>query len=88
VAFATGILVVVIAVQSRTILQTSSSLEMQGRIFSFLDTMIAIVTPIPVLLIALTADKVSLPGTFVFIGLGIMAIAIIGSRIFFGREIR
>ncbi|OGH38342.1 MAG: hypothetical protein A3B41_02075, partial [Candidatus Levybacteria bacterium RIFCSPLOWO2_01_FULL_37_26] len=42
-AFVTGVLVLVIAVQSRTLLQTSSSLAMQGRIFSFLDIMIAIV---------------------------------------------
>lgn len=50
-AFVTGVLVLVIAVQSRTLLQTSSNISMQGRIFSFLDIMIAIVTPIPVLLI-------------------------------------
>jgi len=87
-AFITGVLVLVIAVQSRNLLQTSSSLSMQGRIFSFLDIMIAIVTPIPVLFIGFFADKISLPGTFIFIGLGTIVIAFIGSRMFFGREIR
>jgi len=86
-AFVTGILVVVIAVQSRTILQTNSDVHMQGRIFSFLDIMIAIVTPIPVLLIGFFADKISLPGTFIFIGLGTIAAAFIGSKMFFGKEI-
>ena len=86
-AFITGILVLVISVQSRNLLQTSSSLSMQGRIFSFLDIMIALVTPIPVLFIGFIADKISLPGTFIFIGLGTIAIAFIGSRIFFGRAI-
>jgi MFS family permease len=87
-AFVTGVLVLVIAVQSRTLLQTSSNISMQGRIFSFLDIMIAIVTPIPVLLIGFFADKISLPGTFIFIGIGTMLVAFIGSRVFFGREIR
>lgn len=86
-SFITGILVVIIAVYSRTILQTNSDIKMQGRIFSFLDIMIAIVTPIPILLIGLTADKISLSGTFIFIGLGTMLAAIIGSRVFFGKEI-
>lgn len=87
-SFITGILVVIIAVYSRTILQTNSDIKMQGRIFSFLDIMIAIVTPIPILLIGFTADKISLPGTFIFIGFGIMLAAIIGSRVLFGKEIR
>ena len=87
-AFVTGVLVLVIAVQSRTLLQTSSSLAMQGRIFSFLDIMIAIVTPIPVLFIGFFADKISLPGTFIFMGIGIIAMAFIGSRMFFGRVIK
>ena len=87
VAFVTGILVVVIAVQSRTILQANSDVHMQGRIFSFLDIMIAIVTPIPVLLIALTADKVSLPGAFVFIGLWTIAMAVLGNKIFLGKRV-
>jgi len=86
-AFVTGVLVLVIAVQSRTLLQTSSSLAMQGRIFSFLDIMIAIVTPIPVLFIGFFADKISLPGTFIFMGIGTIAMAFIGSRMFFGKAI-
>lgn len=88
VAFITGVLVLVIAVQSRNLLQTSSSLGMQGRIFSFLDIMIALVTPIPVLLIGFFADKISLPGTFIFIGLGTIIAAFIGSRMLFGKAIR
>jgi len=87
-AFVTGILVLVISVQSRNLLQTSSSLSMQGRIFSFLDIMIAIVTPIPVLIIGFFADKISLPGTFILIGAGTIAAAIVGSRMFFGKAIR
>jgi len=87
-AFITGVLVLVIAVQSRNLLQTSLSLSMQGRIFSFLDIMIAIVTPIPVLLIGFFADKISLPGTFIFIGIGTIVAAFIGSRMFFGKAIK
>jgi len=87
-AFITGVLVLVIAVQSRNLLQTSSNISMQGRIFSFLDIMIAIVTPIPVLLIGFFADKISLPGTFIFIGIGTIVIAFIGSKMFFGRVIK
>ena len=86
-AFVTGILVVIIAVQGRTILQMNSDIKMQGRIFSFLDVMIAIVTPVPVLLIALTADRISLPGTFVFMGIGTITVVIIGGKMFFGRVI-
>jgi MFS family permease len=87
-AFITGVLVLVIAVQSRNLLQTSANISMQGRIFSFLDVMIALVTPIPVLFIGFFADKVSLPGTFIFIGLGTIVIAFIGSRMFFGKAIK
>jgi len=86
-AFITGVLVLVISVQSRNLLQTSANISMQGRIFSFLDIMIAITTPIPVLLIGFFADKISLPGTFIFIGLGTIVAAFIGSRMFFGRAI-
>ena len=87
-AFITGILILVISVQSRNLLQTSSNISMHGRIFSFLDVMIALVTPIPVLFIGFFADKISLPGTFIFIGVGTMVGAFIGSRMFFGRVIR
>lgn len=87
-AFVMGMLIVFISVQARTILQRRSKREMHGRIFSFLDIMIALTTPIPVLFIGLTADKISLPGTFVFIGLTIMAVAFLGSRAFFGKEIK
>ncbi len=87
-AFTTGVLVLVISVQSRNLLQTSSNISMQGRIFSFLDIMIALVTPIPVLFIGFFADKISLPGTFIFIGLGTIAAAIVGSRMLFGKEIK
>jgi len=87
-AFITGVLVLVISVQSRNLLQTSAKISMQGRIFSFLDIMIALTTPIPVLLIGFFADKISLPGTFIFIGLGTIFMAFIGSKMFFGRDIR
>ena len=87
-AFITGILVLVISVQSRNLLQTSSHISMHGRIFSFLDIMIALVTPIPVLFIGFFADKISLPGTFVFIGLGTITVTFIGSRMFFGKAIK
>ena len=85
-AFVTGVLAVIIAVQSRTILQTNSDIHMQGRIFSFLDIMIALVTPLPVLFIGFTADKVSIPGTFVFIGIMIISMLVLGERILFRRE--
>jgi len=59
-AFLMGIAVVVISVQARTILQLNSRDEMQGRIFSFLDIMIAFVIPVPVLILGFLADKVSI----------------------------
>ncbi len=71
-AFLMGIAVVVISVQARTILQKNAKAHMHGRIFSFLDIMIALVTPIPVLFVGFAADKVSLLGTLIAIGLGII----------------
>jgi len=71
-SFVIGILVVLVAVQSRTILQTNSKQEMHGRIFSFLDIMIAFVTPIPVLVMGFLADKVSLLATLMFVGIMVM----------------
>lgn len=77
-SFVMGILVVLVAVQSRTILQTNSKQEMHGRIFSFLDIMIAFVTPVPVLIMGFLADKVSLLATLMFIGLLIMIMTYLG----------
>ncbi len=85
-AFIIGILVVIIAVQSRTILQTSTKAEMQGRIFSFLDVMIAFITPIPVLILGFLADKVSLLATLMFIGFIIMTLTYLGYRFIYKRE--
>jgi len=79
-AFLMGIAVVVISVQARTILQKNARAEMHGRIFSFLDIMIALVTPIPVLFVGFIADKFSLLGTLVAIGLGIILLTYLGHK--------
>lgn len=74
----TGISIVIIAVQARTILQVSTPLTMQGRVFSFLDVMVALVTPIPVLSLGFFASRVSLLTTFVMFGLLVVAVAYFG----------
>jgi len=67
-AFFIGILIVMIAVQARTILQINAKEQMHGRIFSFLDVLIAIAIPVPVLITGFLADRVSLLATLVFMG--------------------
>lgn len=84
-SFVMGFLVVLIAVQSRTILQTSSKQEMHGRIFSFLDIMIAFVTPVPVLILGLLADKVSLLATMMFIGATIVLLTYLSYRFIYKK---
>lgn len=59
-AFLMGALGVVIAVQARTLLQINARVEMHGRIFSLLDILIALVVPIPVLILGFLADKISI----------------------------
>lgn len=71
-SFVLGIFIVQIAVHARTILQINTKLNMQGRIFSFLDVMIALVTPIPVLFTGFFADQISLLMTLIFIGIGVV----------------
>ncbi|MCL4419056.1 MFS transporter [Patescibacteria group bacterium] len=85
-SFLMGILMVVIAVQSRTILQTATPQEMQGRIFSFLDIMIAFVTPIPVLTLGLLADKVSLLATLMLIGTAVVLTTFMGYKLLVTRK--
>lgn len=68
-AFLMGIAIVIIATQARTILQLNARAEMYGRVFSFLDIMIALVTPIPVLILGFLADKVSILVILTAIGL-------------------
>lgn len=85
-AFIMGVSIVIIAVQSRTILQTSAKVHMQGRIFSFLDIMIAFVTPAPVLLLGFLADKVSLLATLMFIGTAIILITLTGHKLLVASE--
>lgn len=86
-AFVMGILIFFISVQARTILQRSARKEMYGRVFSFLDVMIALTTPIPVLLIGFIADKVSLLATLVAMGLLIIVMTVVGSKIILGKTI-
>lgn len=85
-SFLMGTLMVVIAVQSRTVLQTATPQEMQGRIFSFLDIMIAFVTPIPVLTLGLLADKVSLLAALMLIGIIIVFSTYIGYKLIVSRS--
>src|SRR5581483_554701 len=72
----TGICIVFIAVQARTILQVTTPITMQGRVFSFLDVMVALVTPIPVLSLGFVASRLSLLTTFIGFGAIVMLVAI------------
>lgn len=80
-SFLLGILVVVIAVSARTALQVNTKEEMQGRIFSFLDVLIALATPIPVLITGLLADRVSILATIITFGILVIALTTLGYRI-------
>lgn len=80
-AFVFGVLIVVIAVQSRTILQVHAKIQMQGRVFSLLDVMIAIFTPIPILILGFFADKINILSTLIFTGILIIIVTVLGSRI-------
>ncbi len=79
---ATGICIVLIAVQSRTILQLSTPITMQGRVFSFLDVMVALVTPVPVLFLGFFASKVSLLTTFMTFGGLVAVVAFFGNLVY------
>lgn len=79
-AFLMGIAVVIIAVQARTILQLNTRKEMHGRIFSFLDILIALVIPIPVLILGFLADKISILVILSATGFLIMATTFLISR--------
>lgn len=59
-SFLVGIAIVIIAVLSRTVLQINAPLTMQGRIFSVVDIVIALVTPVPVLIFGFFATAVDL----------------------------
>lgn len=85
-SFFIGILMVLIAVQARTILQISAHETMHGRIFSFLDVMIAIAIPIPVLFVGFVADKADLLGTIVAIGLGIILLTVMGHKFILRKQ--
>ena len=84
IAFIFGILAVVIAVQSRTILQINARIEMQGRVFSLLDILIALAIPIPVLFLGFFADKISILAMLIFTGIVILIATAVGNKIVFG----
>lgn len=79
-SFIVGILIVIIAVSARTVLQVNSKAEMHGRIFSFLDVLIALATPIPVLVTGLLADRVSLLATLMIFGGGVITLTYFGRK--------
>lgn len=84
-AFLFGVLVVVISVQARTVLQLHARIQMQGRVFSLLDILIAIATPIPVLLLGLFADRISILSTLIFMGIAIIAGTFIVNKVILGK---
>ncbi len=79
-AFFIGILIVMIAVQARTILQTNAKEQMHGRIFSFLDVLIAIAIPVPVLITGFLADRVSLLAALIFVGGIVVILTYLGNK--------
>ncbi len=84
-AFFMGIAVAVIAIQARTILQINSKKEMHGRVFSFLDIMIAFITPVPVLVLGFLAEKISILYMLLAIGIIIVSIMLMLGNIFKNR---
>lgn len=85
VSFLMGIAVAIIAIQARTILQINSKKEMHGRVFSFLDIMIAFITPVPVLVLGFLADKISILYILLAIGILIVSIMLMLGKIFKNR---
>lgn len=83
-AFVFGILAVIIAVQARTILQINARIEMQGRVFSLLDILIALAIPIPVLFLGFFADKISILAMLIFTGIVILIAVTVGNKVVFG----
>lgn len=79
-SFAFGVLVVVISVQARTILQTYTKIQMQGRVFSFLDILISASIPLPVLILGFFADRISILATLSFMGVLIILTTIFGNK--------
>jgi MFS family permease len=65
-----GVSVVFIAVNARTILQENTPKTMLGRVFSLVTVSASAVTPIPVLLVALLTEKIDV--TTVFVGFGLL----------------
>lgn len=84
-AFIFGVLIVFVSVQSRTVLQTHARIQMQGRIFSFLDILIALSIPLPVLVLGFFADKISILPTLIFMGMLIILATYIGNKMVFGK---
>ncbi len=78
-AFLMGVFVVIITVQARTMLQLNTRAGMHGRIFSFLDILIALVIPIPVLILGFAADKISILIILSFSGILILLVAFLSS---------
>lgn len=84
-SFAFGVLVVIISVQARTILQLHAKIQMQGRVFSFLDILISVSIPLPVLILGFFADKISILATLLLIGLLIIGGTVVGNKIAVGK---
>lgn len=79
-AFVFGALIVFVSVQSRTVLQIHTRIQMQGRVFSFLDILIALSIPIPVLTLGFFADRISILTTLIFMGVAIVLVTIFGNK--------
>lgn len=70
-----GVAAVFIAVHSRTILQQATPPKMLGRVFALVYASGSMVTPIPILLIALITEKVDVAIVFIVFGLIFTALA-------------
>jgi len=86
-AFIFGVLIVFVSVQSRTVLQTHTRIQMQGRIFSFLDILIALSIPVPILTLGFFADKLSVLATLIFMGALIILATYVGNKIVFRKNV-
>lgn len=76
-ALTSGIAVVFIAVNARTILQENTPPKMLGRVFSLVTVSASAITPIPVLLVGLITEKVDVSTVFSVFGTVVVLSAVI-----------
>lgn len=73
-----GLVIVMIAVLSRTILQEKTEEEMLGRVFSLVAISSSAVTPLPILFIGLVTDKIETSFVLIYLGVFLFLLTFFG----------